>query len=143
MKISPILAAALGVALAGLGFTCAAIAGKDPTAAAGSATKITHVDAAAAARMVAAKEVAVLDVRAAWEFAAGHIAGATNIDFHGAEFEHRLDALDKTRPWLVHCSVGGRSTRALPTLEKLGFKSIYHLDGGFNAWQAAGKPVTK
>jgi rhodanese-related sulfurtransferase len=104
---------------------------------------IHHVNALEAQKLVAAKKVVVLDVRTPEEFAAGHIAGATNISFHSADFARALSGLDTNQACLVHCAVGGRSTQALPTLEKLQFQAIYHLDGGLKAWEKAGLPVRK
>ena len=108
-----------------------------------SSTNVTHADAKEAAKLVAKSEVVVLDVRTPGEFSAGHIAGATNIDFQSGDFSERLAKLNREKTYLVHCASGGRSTRALPQFSKLGFKRIVHLDGGFKAWQAAGNPVEK
>lgn len=103
-----------------------------------------HVQAEAAAKLVQEKRVDVIDVRTADEFSEGHIAGAKNIDImKGDEFEANLKKLDKSKPYLVHCQAGGRSSRSLKVFKKLGFEKIYHLDGGMGGWQAAGKPVTK
>jgi len=108
-----------------------------------STQTVTHADAKEAAKLVAKNEVVVLDVRTPGEFSAGHITGATNIDFLAGDFSERLAKLDREKSYLVHCASGGRSTKALPQLSKLGFKRIVHLDGGFKAWQAAGNPVEK
>ncbi len=104
---------------------------------------VHHVNAVEAQKLVAAKKVVVVDVRSPGEFAAGHIAGATNINFHSADFAQAISGLDTNRSYLVHCAVGGRSTQALPKFEKLPFQSIYHLDGGIKAWEKAGLPVEK
>lgn len=103
-----------------------------------------HVKVEAAAKLIEEKKVIVLDVRTADEFAEGHLAGAMNIDFLESEkFEAAVSKLDKSKSYLVHCQAGGRSARSLKVFQKLGFESIYHLDGGFGDWQAAGRPVTK
>lgn len=104
---------------------------------------VTHVDADAAHKLVEEGKVVVLDVRTPEEFAEGHIKGAKNIDFTADDFEQKVAALDPKKSYLVHCASGGRSTKSLPAFEKKGFTSIYHLDGGFNGWQDAGKPVAK
>ena len=104
-------------------------------------TRITHVNAEQAQKLVTARQVVVLDVRTPKEFAAGHIAGAKNLDFSAADFEQSLAALDKNQTYLVHCASGSRSTRSLPQFEQLKFKSIYHLAGGLRAWQKAKLPV--
>ena len=89
------------------------------------------------------KENRVLDVRTAKEFAAGHLPGATNIDVNGPDFEQKLAALDKSKTYLVHCAAGGRSARACGKMSQLNFSSLYNLQGGFRAWEKAGKPVEK
>lgn len=108
-----------------------------------AADKITHVEAEEAAKLITDGKVTVVDVRTAEEFKEGHIKGAKNIDVTENDFDKKLGDLDKSKPVLVHCQAGGRSTRSLPSFEKLGFTQVYHLDGGFNGWTKAGKPVEK
>ena len=108
-----------------------------------ASTNIAHVDVERARQLIAEKKVIVLDIRTPQEFAAGHIAGATNIDFRASNFEKSIAALDNKKPYLLHCASGNRSTQALPVFEKLDFKSVYHLDGGIKAWEKAKLPVDK
>ena len=107
------------------------------------ATDAQHVDAKQAQKLVAEKKVVVLDIRTPGEFNKGRIAGAKNIDFLAPDFEQRIETLDKTKSYLVHCASGGRSTHSLALFKKHDFHSIYHLDGGFKAWEKAGLPVEK
>ena len=104
---------------------------------------VTHVQATEAAKLVAQGGVTVLDLRTPKEFAAGHIAGAKNIDCQAGDFAARLEKLDRAQPYLVHCGSGRRSTNALPEFEKLSFNHIIHLDGGLKGWEAAKNPVAK
>jgi len=105
---------------------------------------VKHVNAKQAAELLEKhKDVVVLDIRTAKEFQEGHIAHAKNIDFYEKDFADQVEKLDKSKTYLVHCASGGRSTRSLPVFEKLNFKSIYHLDGGFKGWQRAGQAVEK
>ena len=105
---------------------------------------VKNIDANEAEKLLKQnKKIVVLDVRTPKEFSAGHIAGATNINFYDADFEKKLVVLDKTQPYLVHCAVGGRSAKARELMKTLQFKSIYHLEGGFKAWEKAGKPVER
>jgi phage shock protein E len=118
--------------------------GAKPTADSGSGQIVKNVDANEAEKLLKEnKKVIVLDVRTPEEYKEGHIAGATNIDFKGPDFERKLATLDKKQPYLVHCAGGGRSAKARDLMKKLQFDSIYHLDGGLNAWQKAKKPVEK
>lgn len=110
--------------------------------------KVENLKPAEAAKRLQEKSrekpaVTILDVRTPDEFRDGHLKGATNIDFNADAFETKLAALDRSKPVLVHCAAGGRSTRSLKTLKKLGFQTILHLDGGYNAWKEAGLPVEK
>ena len=89
------------------------------------------------------KDVVVIDLRTEAEFKTGHIAGAKNIDFLGSEFAKQTGALDKKTTYLVHCGSGRRSTKSLEVFETQKFSSILHLNEGFKAWEAAGKPVEK
>ncbi len=108
------------------------------------AMDVRHVDAAGAQQLLATNPaVVVLDVRTPAEYVGGHIAGSTNIDFGGAAFATDLARLDRDRTYLVHCASGGRSTKSLAVLQKLGFRTVVHLDGGYNAWVKAGNPVQK
>ena len=134
-----VLAVALVLGAAGLG---SGAVGTRCVAAA-PATSVVHVDAAAAGRLLSTnRTVVVLEVRTPREFAEGHIKGATNVNFNADKFSAEIGKLDRGQSYLVHCAAGGRSTKSLEVFQKLGFKSIYHLDGGLKAWQDAGQPVT-
>ena len=85
----------------------------------------------------------VLDVRTPKEFAAGHITGATNIDWNAPDFAKKAAALDKSKTYLVHCAIGGRSAKASDRMTALQFTNVYNLEGGMKAWEKAGKPVEK
>jgi phage shock protein E len=104
---------------------------------------VEHVNSAEAAKLIADQKPVVLDLRTPAEFAAGHIAGAKNIDFRAPDFEQQIAQLDKSTPYLLHCASGNRSSKALPLFEKHGFRELHHLDGGFIAWEKAGLPVQK
>ena len=108
------------------------------------ADPVQNVTAEAAAKVLAErKDVVVIDLRTDVEFKEGHIAGAKNIDFLGTDFAKQVDALDKGKTYLVHCGSGRRSTKSLEIFQSQKFTSILHLNEGFKAWEAAGKPVEK
>jgi rhodanese-related sulfurtransferase len=83
----------------------------------------------------------VLDVRTPAEFAAGHLAGAVNIDSSSADFRDRLASLDQGRSYAVYCHSGRRSAAALDVMSELGFTKSYDLAGGMGAWVASGGQV--
>jgi phage shock protein E len=70
----------------------------------------------------------VIDVRTPAEYAAGHIAGATNIDVQAADFGSKIAALDKQATYLVYCHSGRRSGIAATQMAAAGFTHI--VDGG-------------
>jgi len=89
------------------------------------------------------RSIIILDVRTPKEFAEGHIAGATNLDFKNDQFSEGVEKLDPEASYLVHCRSGSRSGQALPILEGVPLKKIYHLNSGFIGWETAGMPVEK
>lgn len=84
-----------------------------------------------------------IDVRTPEEYRDGHIAGSMNWNIHAADFSQKIAGLDKKKPVMVYCAVGGRSGNAARRLSELGFEQVYDLEGGIKAWKAAGKPVEK
>lgn len=110
---------------------------------AGKPAAVQHVKAKEAQKLIGEKKLVVLDIRTPGEFAAGHIAGATNINFRAVNFEAQIAALPKDGKYLVHCASGGRSGQSLPIFQKQSFQNVYHLDGGIQAWEKASLPVVK
>jgi rhodanese-related sulfurtransferase len=78
----------------------------------------------------------------------GEIPGALAIDRNVLEWR-----LDPTSPWripeatdrdvrvIVLCAQGFSSTLAALSLQELGLKNVSDVEGGFEAWTAAGMPV--
>ena len=84
-------------------------------------------------------EVQILDVRTEGEFAEGHIQDAQNIDVLQDDFKEKVATLDKNKPVMVYCKMGGRSAKAAGILKDMGFTTILDLEGGYTAWKASGK----
>ncbi|HYO42378.1 MAG TPA: rhodanese-like domain-containing protein [Candidatus Limnocylindrales bacterium] len=104
----------------------------------GSGSAVTTPSAADAAGMVGTR--VVIDVRTPAEFAAGHIAGAQNIDVEAGDFATRIASLDKGAKYLVYCRSGRRSAIAAQQMAGAGFKDIAD-GGGMEAMVAAGAPT--
>ena len=102
-----------------------------------------EVGVAEAVQLINRQDAAILDVREPGEFKAGHIPNARNVPV--GELAARMKELDKlkSRPILVTCASGNRSTPACSALTKAGFEQVYALSGGLSAWQQAGMPVKK
>lgn len=84
----------------------------------------------------------VIDVRTDGEVEQGVIENAIQIDFNGQNFELNLDKLDKNKPTFLYCASGGRSGSVSKIMVEKGFKQVYNLNGGINAWHAEGYPTT-
>lgn len=95
------------------------------------------------AALNAAGDAQIIDVRTPEEFATGHLENAQNINIYDADFAQRIGQLDKEAPVFVYCKAGGRSADAAGQMQKMGFKHVYDMKGGFMAWSAAGKPSTQ
>ncbi len=83
-------------------------------------------------------DLVVLDVREDHEWEAGHIEGAVHVPL--AQVPERTAELDPQARTLVVCHLGGRSARATAYLQQLGH-DVVNLEGGMEAWQAAGRPT--
>lgn len=87
----------------------------------------------------------VIDVRTEDERRTrGFILNSLHHDyFHTQTTLDALAKLDKTKPCIVYCAIGGRAKRIAVEMHRLGFKNILLLKGGFNAWTASGQAVAK
>ena len=86
------------------------------------------------------ESVTVLDVREEAELSGGAIEGAIRIPL--GKLMNRTSELDPTKLTVVHCKGGYRSSIATSILRRGGFRDIANLMGGFDAWKAAGLPVS-
>ena len=87
------------------------------------------------------ENVQLVDVRTPDEFTEGHLPNAINIDINGNSFNLETAKLDKEKPVMVYCKMGGRSAKAAANLKEQGFKNISDLDGGITSWNDAGKLI--
>jgi monothiol glutaredoxin len=107
----------------------------------GAGFKIENPNAPVAVRQLSVKELermmkagdklSLFDVRTEKERATAKIEGSVLLD---AEGKAKLDALDKDSVLVFHCHHGGRSQQAADHYVKQGFKRVYNLAGGIDAW---------
>jgi len=104
---------------------------------------VTDVDVAEAQQIVDDGGAVILDVRTPEEFAAGHLPGAININVEASDFDTKVAGLDESAETLVYCQTGNRSGVATDKMVELGFTDMSDLQGGIEAWAAAGEEIVR
>lgn len=77
----------------------------------------------------------VIDLREIHEWNAGHIPGAEHHPL--GTIATTLADLDRDAPIAIHCQGGTRSAIGASQLERMGFRDVIDLNGGWSAWHAA------
>lgn len=84
-------------------------------------------------RLDAGEDIQIIDVRQPDEFAFAKIEGTKLIPL--GEILSRMNEIDPNRETVIHCKMGGRSARAIESLQNAGFKgNLINLKGGITAW---------
>ena len=107
-----------------------------------------------------AANLCIIDTRPAEDYAQGHIPGATHFDLFGLSLADTSDAPLKAFMFMIHHVLelrgvseakevifyednsGMRAARGVWFLEYYGHGNVKMLDGGMQAWKAAGAPIT-
>lgn len=92
--------------------------------------QISHTEAE---QLMSARKIVIADVRDQDSYDEGHIANAIHLSI--AKMQDYCDHADKTKPMLVYCYHGISSQSVAQHLVDQGFKEIYSLIGGFEAWR--------
>jgi hydroxyacylglutathione hydrolase len=77
----------------------------------------------------------VVDVRNAGETEEGSMPGVSNIPL--PRLRDEMETLDPTRPTVVFCAGGYRSSIAASLLRRGGFDDVSDILGGYHAWESA------
>jgi len=85
----------------------------------------------------------VIDVRDSAEYAKGHIEGSLGIPLDKLDKQLEQLTADKDKPIIVACNMGSRSPTACKKLAQQGFKDVYTLKGGMQAWEEENFPIKK
>ncbi|MEH6354616.1 MAG: rhodanese-like domain-containing protein [Marinobacter sp.] len=87
----------------------------------------------------------LIDVRDGEEYHQSHIPQAVNISRGLLEFKFSNDPALENRGLniVLYCKNSGRSALAAKALKDMGYMHVQIIAGGFEAWQAAGKPQAK
>lgn len=94
--------------------------------------RVAQVSPKTAYQWLAANTARLLDVRTCEERDIAIIPGSVTIPV--AELDQRLAELAEDERWIVHCHKGPRSTRAARLMGQAGFRQVFNLEGGIEAW---------
>jgi len=99
--------------------------------------------AEARASLAAHKKVVLIDVREDHEWAAGHAVEAAHLG--KGILERDLEKLypDVNTEIIMYCGGGFRSALTCEAAQKLGYRNVHSLIGGYKGMVAAGWPMTK
>ena len=126
---------------------CSSTPGEALNETASNGQKIVNITAAEALALIQANtgnpDFIIIDVRTPEEYAAGHIESAVLVNYNSADFQEEISKFNKEKTYLIYCRTGNRSSGARDIMKELGFREIYHMDGGITEWQAQGFPVVK
>jgi rhodanese-related sulfurtransferase len=91
----------------------------------------TEIAPARAAELIEAEEVQLIDVRQPYEWDAGRIRGARQIEVN--DLTHEAESISRERPVIFYCRSGSRSALAAVAFRQAGWDA-YNLAGGLRAW---------
>ena len=104
---------------------------------------ITEISPQDAAEKLKSGEAVIADVREKDEWDEGHIPGAIHMSRGTIELDIEEKVPDTNALIICHCGGGGRGALATESLQKMGYKNVRSMAGGFKAWKAAGLATTK
>lgn len=104
---------------------------------------ITEISPEDAAAKLQNAEAVIVDVREKDEWDEEHIPHATHLSRGTIELDIEEKVSDPNALIVLHCGGGGRSALAAESLQKMGYKNVRSMAGGFKAWKASGLPTTK
>lgn len=94
-------------------------------------------------RLDAGDKFVLVDTREDSEWARGHIPGAIHLGRGVIERDIEKTVPDKNTRVVLYCGGGYRSALAADNLQKMGYRDVISMDGGWRGWTEAGFPVIK
>ncbi|MCF0254400.1 MAG: rhodanese-like domain-containing protein [Duodenibacillus sp.] len=99
------------------------------------------LDNQSATQLINRRGAQIIDLRNPDEFKKECLARSVNIP--ADRIQNELGRIAKDKPVLLVDNDGSRVRMAAPLLRGTGFKEVYALDGGLNAWRSAGMPFKR
>ncbi len=94
-------------------------------------------------RKDAGEKFVLVDVREESEWTRGHVAGAVYLGKGVIERDVEARFPDPSTKLILYCGGGFRSALAADNLQKMGYKNVESMDGGWKGWVEAGLPTAK
>jgi len=83
----------------------------------------------------------LIDVREESEWARGHLPRARHVSKGIIERDIETKFPDPDAPLVLYCGGGFRSALAAENLQRMGYRNVRSMDGGWRGWLAAGLPT--
>jgi len=107
-------------------------------------TRVKQTDVADVNRRLASGERFLLvDVREDHEWARGHLPGAVHLGRGIIERDVETRVPDTSTKMVLYCGGGFRSALVADNLQKMGYRNVESMDGGWRGWTEAGLPTEK
>lgn len=94
-------------------------------------------------RLDAGEQMILIDTREDSEWARGHIPGAIHLGKGIIERDIEKTVPDKDATVVLYCGGGFRSALAADNLQKMGYRNVISMDGGWRGWTEAGFSIIK
>jgi rhodanese-related sulfurtransferase len=94
-------------------------------------------------RLDAGEKIVLVDTREESEWARGHVPGAVHLSKGIIERDIEKTVPDKDAVVVLYCGGGFRSALAADNLQKMGYRNVISMDGGWRGWTEAGFPVIR
>ena len=94
-------------------------------------------------KLDAGEKMILVDVREESEWARGHIPNALHLGKGIIERDIEKAIPDKETTIVLYCGGGYRSALAADNLQRMGYRNVISMDGGWRGWTEAGFPTIR
>jgi len=94
-------------------------------------------------KLDAGEPMIIIDTREDNEWARGHIPNAVHLGKGVIERYIEKAIPDKDATLVLYCGGGYRSALAADNLQKMGYRNVISMDGGWRGWTEAGFPTIR
>jgi rhodanese-related sulfurtransferase len=94
-------------------------------------------------KLDAGEPMIIIDTREDNEWARGHIPNAVHLGKGVIERDIEKAIPDKDAVVVLYCGGGYRSALAADNLQKMGYRNVISMDGGWRGWTEAGFPTIR